>query len=88
MSTRFSQLLVGYVDNGGASCFSAATDADLVVVIDPGKIRSRNLSVDVLSQRRYCLFDVTDVVVSHRQVDQAIKVAMFANYRPRKVLRW
>ncbi|HZR50727.1 MAG TPA: MBL fold metallo-hydrolase [Streptosporangiaceae bacterium] len=72
----------GYVGRDGddgrvAGTVTLIVDGDVVIVVDPGMVASRDELLAALSARGYAAGDVTDVVFSHHHPDHTVNAALF-----------
>lgn len=59
------------------STVTPITDADVVIVVDPGMVAARSELLASLSARDVAPADVTDVVFSHHHPDHTVNAALF-----------
>jgi glyoxylase-like metal-dependent hydrolase (beta-lactamase superfamily II) len=81
-SASVSVLHEGYVRENGddqrvAGTVTLIVDGDVVIVVDPGMVASRDDLLDALSARGFTAHDVTDVVFSHHHPDHTVNAALF-----------
>jgi len=82
MPAELTVLHDGYAHDGGvASSVVLVRDGDVVVVVDPGMVRTPALILDPLSAAGVAPGDVTDVVLSHHHPDHTWHLALFPNAR-------
>ena len=82
MTAELTVLHAGYANEEGvASSVVLVRDGDVVVVVDPGMVRSPRLILDPLAAAGVGPEDVTDVVLSHHHPDHTWHVALFPNAR-------
>lgn len=75
---RIDILVVGYADMPSvAGTIGLVRDADRVVVVDPGMVKSRSLILDPLERLGVSPDDVTHVFVSHHHLDHTVNIALF-----------
>jgi glyoxylase-like metal-dependent hydrolase (beta-lactamase superfamily II) len=71
-------LVVGYADSPSvAGTVGLVRDADRIIVVDPGMVRSRALILDPLERLGLSPDDVTHVFVSHHHLDHTVNIALF-----------
>jgi glyoxylase-like metal-dependent hydrolase (beta-lactamase superfamily II) len=70
-------LAEGYADERVASSVVLVREGDVVIVVDPGMVRSRSVILDPLAAAGVDPGAVTDVVLSHHHPDHTINVALF-----------
>jgi glyoxylase-like metal-dependent hydrolase (beta-lactamase superfamily II) len=82
---EFSVLVAGYLsgddDDRVGSTVSFIRDGNVIVVVDPGLVRSRAAILNPLAALGVSADDVTDVVISHHHPDHTLNVALFPNAR-------
>ena len=82
MTAELTVLHAGYAhDEGVASSVVLVRDGDVVVVVDPGMVRSPALILDPLGAAGVRPDEVTDVVLSHHHPDHTWHIALFPNAR-------
>ena len=82
MAAELTVLHAGYAhDAGVASSVVLVRDGDVVVVVDPGMVRSPALILEPLAAAGVQPTDVTDVVLSHHHPDHTWHIALFPNAR-------
>jgi glyoxylase-like metal-dependent hydrolase (beta-lactamase superfamily II) len=75
---RLDVLVVGYADSPSvAGTVGLVRDADRVIVVDPGMVKSRSLILDPLERLGISPDDVTHVFVSHHHLDHTVNIALF-----------
>ena len=73
-------LTVGYADTPSvAGTVGLVRDADRIIVVDPGMVRSRSLILDPIERLGLTADDVTHVFVSHHHLDHTVNIALFRN---------
>jgi glyoxylase-like metal-dependent hydrolase (beta-lactamase superfamily II) len=71
-------LAVGYADTPSvAGTVGLVRDADRIIVVDPGMVRSRSLILDPIDRLGLTPNDVTHVFVSHHHLDHTVNIALF-----------
>ena len=81
----------GYVsddDDRVGSTVSFVRDGDVLVVVDPGLVPSRDAILDPLARLGLAAEDVTDVVISHHHPDHTLNVALFPRARTHDHWAW
>lgn len=82
MAAELTVLHDGYAtDAGVGSTVVLVRDGDVVVVVDPGMVRDRDLILGPLRTLGVDPDDVTDVVLSHHHPDHTWHVALFPRTR-------
>lgn len=82
MPAELTVLHEGYATQDGvASSVVLIRDGDVVVVVDPGMVRSPSLILDPLGAADVAPDQVTDVVLSHHHPDHTWHIALFPNAR-------
>jgi glyoxylase-like metal-dependent hydrolase (beta-lactamase superfamily II) len=77
--TSVHLLHAGYTSHGVGSSVVLVRDADALIVVDPGMVRSRSLILDPLAAQGVVPEAVTHVFLSHHHPDHTINVALFPN---------
>jgi glyoxylase-like metal-dependent hydrolase (beta-lactamase superfamily II) len=81
VAAQLDVVTIGYAGSRVASTCTLVRDGDVVVVVDPGMVASRELLTDPLETRGLSTTDVTDVVISHHHPDHTMNIALFPNAR-------
>jgi len=77
---KIDVLVVGYADAPSvAGTVGLVRDADRVIVVDPGMVKSRSLILDPIERLGISPDDVTHVFVSHHHLDHTVNIALFRN---------
>lgn len=66
---------------GVAGTVSLIRDGDLIAVIDPGMVPSRESILDPLARLGVMPEDVTDVILSHHHPDHTVNIALFPDIK-------
>lgn len=77
--TSVHLLHAGYTGERTASSIALVRDADALIVVDPGMVRSRSLILDPLRDLDVSPEAVTHVFLSHHHPDHTMNVALFPN---------
>ncbi len=77
MSATLDVLAAGYADETVASSVVLVRDGDVVIVVDPGMVRTRAVILDPLAGLGIEVAAVTDVVFSHHHPDHTLNAALF-----------
>jgi glyoxylase-like metal-dependent hydrolase (beta-lactamase superfamily II) len=85
-SASVSVLSEGYAglpgdDERVAGTVTLITDGDVVLVVDPGMVASREALLAALGSHGFSGADVTDVVFSHHHPDHTVNAALFPSAR-------
>jgi glyoxylase-like metal-dependent hydrolase (beta-lactamase superfamily II) len=85
-SARVHVLHEGYVREGDdgehvGSTVTLITDGEVVVIVDPGMVSSRDALLAALADRGVTPQAVTDVVFSHHHPDHTVNAALFPRAR-------
>jgi glyoxylase-like metal-dependent hydrolase (beta-lactamase superfamily II) len=70
-------LATGYAGERVASSVTLVRDGDVLIVADPGMVRSRRLILDPLAALGVAPESVTHVFLSHHHPDHTVNVALF-----------
>lgn len=62
---------------GVAGTVSLVRDGDLIAIIDPGMVPSREAILGPLAELGVAPHDVTDVILSHHHPDHTVNIALF-----------
>lgn len=81
MTATVDLLTVGYADDRVASSVVLVRENDVVIVVDPGMVASRERILSPLHALGVREDDVTDVVFSHHHPDHTLNAALFLNAR-------
>src|ERR1700742_2676995 len=82
MSARVDVLTSGYAELPKvASTVVLIRDGDAVIMVDPGMVADRSLSLGPLAARGVDRASVTDVVFSHHHPDHTVNAALFPEVR-------
>jgi glyoxylase-like metal-dependent hydrolase (beta-lactamase superfamily II) len=76
----------GYAGRDGdnervAGTVTLITDGDVVIIVDPGMVASREALLAALGSHGFSGADVTDVVFSHHHPDHTVNAALFPSAR-------
>jgi glyoxylase-like metal-dependent hydrolase (beta-lactamase superfamily II) len=77
--TSVHLLHAGYTGERTASSIALVRDADALIVVDPGMVRSRSLILDPLRELDVSPEAVTHVFLSHHHPDHTMNMALFPN---------
>lgn len=77
MAAQLDVLSAGYADDRVASSVVLVRDGDVVVVVDPGMVASRDRILGPLAALGVAPEDVTDIVLSHHHPDHTLNAALF-----------
>ena len=78
---KLDVLFNGYAGDGVAGTVSLIRDRDLVAIVDPGMVPSRDSILDPLTSLGVSVEDVTDVIISHHHPDHTVNIALFPDVR-------
>lgn len=88
MLAKVKILVEGYVSSGplhegsyGKTCptVSLVKDGDIVMVVDPGTIKNREILIEKLKEEKLSLEDINYVCITHSHLDHYKNVGMFPN---------
>jgi glyoxylase-like metal-dependent hydrolase (beta-lactamase superfamily II) len=77
-------LIKGYTsDKTGKSCatISLVKDKDIIMVVDPGCLKSRQMLIDALKKEGLGINDINYVCLTHSHIDHYINAGMFPKAR-------
>ncbi|GAA0902635.1 MBL fold metallo-hydrolase [Virgisporangium aurantiacum] len=80
-TASYAVLHAGYGAPNVASTVGFVRDGDVILVTDPGMVRSRSVILDPLRGLGVAPEDVTDVVFSHHHPDHTLNAALFPHAR-------
>jgi glyoxylase-like metal-dependent hydrolase (beta-lactamase superfamily II) len=76
---QINVLVEGYAGDRVASSVTLVRDSDLVIVIDPGMVKSQASILEPMAALGVDPASVTDVILSHHHPDHTINAGLFPN---------